>query len=69
MPNGNHFLDLIDTVRYYDMIRYDTFTCAQKLTKWPASSSAWHINKKLRKKIKTKTDYRISEKNGAGESP
>jgi len=52
----------------YDTIRYDIFTCAQKLTKWPAR----HRNQKLRK-TKNKNRFaqkkRCGQKSGAGKSP
>jgi len=35
--------------RFKNTIRYDIFTCAQNLTKWPALSSARHRNKKYGK--------------------
>ena len=37
----------------YDTIRYDLFTCAQKLAIWPAESSAPHRNKN-KEKLKQK---------------
>jgi len=33
----------------YDTIPYTISTCAQKLTRWPAQSSARHRNDKIRK--------------------
>jgi len=38
----------------YDTIRYSVFACAQKLTRWPAWSSARHRNEKIWKKWKQK---------------
>jgi len=45
-------LPLNDTIRY-DTIRYDIFTCTQKLTKWPAQSSR-SAQKKIRRNQKQK---------------
>jgi len=37
------------TTIWYDTIRYSIFTCTQRLTGWPALSSARHRNKEIRK--------------------
>ena len=36
----------------YDTIRYGRLTCDQKLTRWPAYSSAQPKNEKIREKLK-----------------
>ena len=33
-------------LKYWKQIRYSTFMCAQKLTRWPASTTARHRNEK-----------------------
>ena len=45
----------------YDTMRYGGLTCAQKLTRWPAQSSARHRNAKIRKNWKLKTKPSSSE--------
>ena len=52
---------------YWHTIRYDIFTCAQKLTKWPAIVySARHRNKQLRK---TKNKNRLAQKKRCRHTP
>jgi len=68
--NWNNVLPAVDMVEHCQSvfhigpgtIRYDRLTSAQRLTKWPASSSARHRNKKWRK-LKTKIHY--LRRNGA----
>jgi len=40
----------------YDTIRYDIFTCAQKLTKGQLSLAHGTKTKKIKEKLKTKAD-------------
>ena len=44
--------------RRLDTIRYSRFTCAQKLTRWPAQSSTWHRHEKIRNNYKQKPSSR-----------
>jgi len=51
----------------YDTIRYGRLTCDQKLTRWPAYSSAQPKNEKIREKIKKIRAMRLNDDDDDGD--